>query len=156
VPLAAGTVGSMTASGPAAGLSRTVAGLAAVVFVVVSAGACSNTVAGVNRRPHSGSASATLVNGVQQVMVQATDTYRFVPSTIVVHPGPVRIVLVNTGHGAPHNWSLTGFPADFVPLTTAGQMQAATFVAPAPGTYTFVCTIHVKQGQTGQLIVVPN
>lgn len=145
----------MTSSGPAAGLVRLL-GAALVGVVALGAGGCSNTEAGVNRRPHSGSASATLVNGMQQVTVQATDTYRFDPSTIVVHPGTVRIVLVNTGHGAPHNWSLTGFPADFVPLTTAGQTQAATFVAPAPGTYTFVCTIHVKQGQTGQLIVMPN
>lgn len=146
----------MTSSGPAAVLARTLAGAAVAAVVAISTAGCSNTEAGVNRRPHSGSASATVVNGVQQVTLEATDTYRFVPSTIVVHPGPVRIVLVNTGHGAPHTWSLTGFPADFVPLTNAGQTQAATFVAPAPGTYTFVCTIHVKQGQTGQLIVVPN
>jgi plastocyanin len=146
----------MTSSGPAAGLARTMAGLAVAVVVAMSAAGCTNTEAGVNRRPHSGSASATVVNGMQQVTVEATDTYRFDPSTIVVHPGRVRIVLVNTGHGAPHTWSLTGFPADFVPLTPAGQTQAATFVAPAPGTYTFVCTIHVRQGQTGQLIVVAN
>jgi plastocyanin len=145
----------MTSSGPPAGLVRVLAA-ALVGVVALGVSGCSNTEAGVNRRPHSGSASATLVNGMQQVTVEATDTYRFDPSTIVVHPGPVRIVLVNTGHGAPHDWSLTGFPADFVPLTTAGQTQAATFVAPAPGTYTFVCTIHVKQGQTGQLIVMPN
>jgi plastocyanin len=146
----------MTSSGPAARLARTLTAAAAVAFVAISTAGCSNTEAGVNRRPHSGSASATLVNGVQQVTVEATDTYRFVPSTIVVHPGPVRVVLVNTGQGAPHTWSLTGFPADFVPLTSAGQTQAATFVAPAPGTYTFVCTIHVQQGQTGQLIVLPH
>jgi plastocyanin len=146
----------MTSSGPAAGLARTLAGAAVAGVVAISAAGCTNTDASVNRRPQSGSASATLVNGMQQVTLDATDTYRFVPSTIVVHPGPVRIVLVNTGHGAPHTWSLTGFPADFVPLTPAGQTQAATFVAPAPGTYTFVCTIHVRQGQTGQLIVVPN
>jgi plastocyanin len=146
----------MTSSGPSARLARPLAGATVAVVVGISGAGCSNTEAGVNRRPHSGSASATVVNGMQQVTVEATDTYRFVPSTIVVHPGPVRIVLVNTGHGAPHTWSLTGFPADFVPLTPAGQTLAATFVAPAPGTYTFVCTIHVKQGQTGQLIVVPN
>jgi plastocyanin len=110
----------------------------------------------VNRRPQTGTATAAIVNGVQEVTIEATDTYRFVPSTIVVHPGQVRIVLKNVGTGAPHNWSLQGFPADFVPLASAKQTQTATFMAPAPGRYTFVCTIHVQQGQTGTMIVVPN
>ncbi len=110
----------------------------------------------VNRTPHTGSATASEVAGVQQVAIRATDTYRFDPSTITVHPGKVRIVLTNVGKGAPHNWSLTGFPDAFVPLATAGTTREATFTAPAPGRYTYVCTIHVKQGQTGTLVVTPN
>jgi plastocyanin len=85
--------------------------------------------------------------------VHTGDNYRFNPSTIVVHPGKVRVVLTNDGKGAPHNWSLL-FPAAFAPLAPSGQTTSATFIAPAPGTYTFVCTIHQKQGQTGKLVVL--
>jgi plastocyanin len=117
---------------------------------------CSNTQSSINRRPHSGSAAASVVNGVQQVTVRAGDTYRFDPSTITVHPGPVAVVLVNTGHGAPHDWALIGLPGAATALASAGQTQTATFTAPAVGSYTFVCTIHRKQGQTGKLVVLPN
>ncbi len=117
---------------------------------------CSNHAASVNRRPQSGSSTAAATNGVQQVTVTADDLYRFTPDTITVHPGQVKITLINVGKGAPHNLSITGFPADFVPLASSGQTTSATFTAPAPGTYQFVCTIHIAQGQTGTLVVLPN
>lgn len=116
---------------------------------------CSNTQASVNRRPHVGATTAAAVDGVQQVTVTAGDTYRFDPSTITVHPGTVRITLVNAGQGAPHDWSLLGMPAAATALTPAGATESVTFTAPAPGTYTFVCTIHERQGQTGTLVVLP-
>jgi plastocyanin len=129
--------------------------LLAAATVLVTAGCA--TEAAVNRRPHSGTGSASAASGgVQQVTLTTGGDYRFHPSTIVVHPGRVRIVLVNTGGqgaGAPHNWSLNGFPGDAVPLTRSGERSQITFTAPAPGTYTFICTIHVKQGQTGTLVV---
>jgi plastocyanin len=81
---------------------------------------------------------------------------RFHPSTLIVHPGKVRIVLVNTskpGAGPPHNVIFSGLPVANVPLAEAGSSEATTFMAPAPGTYTFVCSIHIAQGQTGKLIV---
>jgi plastocyanin len=118
--------------------------------------ACSNTSSPVNRRPHNGVATATSVGGIQQVTIKAGDDFRFNPSTIYVHPGQVRIVLVHTGTGAPHNWSLNGFPSAFVPLVSGeGQQASTTFTAPSPGKYQFVCTIHTRQGQTGTLVVVP-
>ena len=129
--------------------------LTAVALVVALTG-CSNQQASINRNPQSGSSTAAAVAGVQQVTVTAGDDYRFTPATITVHPGPVKITLINTGTGAPHNLSITGFPADFVPLASAKQTTSATFTAPAPGRYGFVCTIHVAQGQTGTLVVVPN
>ena len=128
----------------------------ALAVTVLTLAACSNVSAPVNRTPHTGSATASMVNGVQQVTIQADSDYRFVPSTITVHPGKVEVILRNTGSGAPHNFQLTNFPADFVPLTQAGQTSEATFVAPSPGRYQFVCTIHVEDGQTGTLIVLPN
>jgi len=128
---------------------------AAAVLVLLAAAACSNSQAPAARGPHTGTVSASTVDGVQEVRIEATDGFRFRPATIVVHPGKVRVVLVNVGKGAPHNLQVRGFPADFVPLASAGQTEAATFTAPSPGTYTFVCTLHIKEGMTGKLVVLP-
>lgn len=103
--------------------------------------------------PKAGGTAST-VNGIQQITVHAKD-FSFTPSTITVHPGKVRIVLVNDGGGAPHDWELTDFPADFVPLASNGETREATFTAPSPGRYEFVCTIHTRQGMTGALVVLP-
>lgn len=127
--------------------------VAAAVVVAAVLGGCSNTQPSVNRRPHPGSATASLVGGVQQVTVEAGDTYRFDPSTVTVHPGTVHVTLVNTGKGAPHNLTFLGFTAA-TSLTPAGHQQDVTFTAPTPGSYTFVCTIHRRQGQTGTLVVL--
>lgn len=130
----------------------------AVAAVALVATACSNSEATVNKRPHPGDGTASVVNGIQQITVTTGSDYRFHPSTIVVHPGKVRVVLVNSrdaSSSAPHDFSVKGLRGAFVPLTAAGQTQSSTFTAPAPGRYTFVCTIHVAQGQTGVLIVKP-
>src|SRR5690348_5030283 len=93
---------------------------AAVVFAV---SACSNTTASVNRRPQTGTATATIgPDGIRQVTIEATYTYRFVPSTLYVHPGKVRVTLVHVGLGAPHNLQVTDFPSDYVP-NVQGQGQ---------------------------------
>jgi plastocyanin len=108
----------------------------------------------------TGAATASTVDGVQQITVSAGDDFRFDPATITVHPGKVKITLVNTGaagQGAPHNLQLPSLPAgDWVPLTSAGQSASVTFETPAPGTYQFVCSIHERQGQVGKLVVLPN
>jgi plastocyanin len=125
----------------------------AAIGLIVLAGCA--TQASINRRPHVGSASASIVDSTQQITVKAGDTYRFDPTTIIVHPGRVRVVLINEGHGAPHDWTLLDRPGGAVPLASAGQTTTSSFIAPAPGNYTFVCTIHRKQGQTGKLVVLP-
>lgn len=126
-----------------------------LIAAVVLVGGCQSQSA-INRNPHVGATTAAATDGVQDVVITTDQNYRFDPSTITVHPGKVRITLKHTGTGAPHNWSLQGFPADAVPLVSPGQEKSIEFVAPAPGTYTFVCTIHVAQGQTGTLVVLPN
>ncbi len=133
--------------------ARTVLALLGAALLSMGAAACSNDQGATNRRPHTGSATASTVNGVQQVTITAGDDYRFRPSTITVHPGKVEIVLKHPGTGAPHDWQLSKFPADFVPLTAAGQTRTVTFTAPSPGRYQFVCTIHTRQGQLGTMIV---
>lgn len=126
-----------------------------VVALALVAG-CSNREAPINKRTHPGTATASAVDGVQQITVTSGADLRFHPSTLIVHPGKVRIVLVNTGKpGAapPHNLQVTGLPGAFVPTTMAGRTGSVTFTAPAPGTYRFVCLIHAAQNQTGKLIV---
>jgi plastocyanin len=132
----------------------TLACASVVVLGPAALAACSNTKPSVNRRPHTGATTANVVNGLQRITVDANDLYRFDPSTITVHPGRVEIDLVNVGKGAPHNWSLPLVNAT-TPLTPTGEHSSVTFTAPAPGTYTYVCTIHRKQGQTGTLVVLP-
>ena len=127
-----------------------------LVAALVLVASCSNREAPANKRPHTGSGTATAVDGVQQITVTSGVDLRFHPSTLVVHRGMVRIVLVNTadaGSGPPHNIIFAGLPVADVPLAVSGQARSVTFTAPAPGTYNFVCTIHANQGQTGKLIV---
>ena len=114
------------------------------------------TQSSINQEPHSGSTTASMTAGVQDVEITTDQSYRFKPSTITVHPGKVRITLKHVGTGAPHDWSLQGLPAAYVPLVNPGQSKAIEFTAPSPGTYTFVCTIHIAQGQTGTLVVLPS
>ena len=136
-------------------LRRAFALCAAVAMLPVVAGC--NSTAEVNKRPHPGTATASpLAGGVQQVVVRSGVDLRFHPSTIVVHPGTVRLVLINTakpGNGPPHNIQFSGLPGADVADTQAGYSSSVTFTAPAPGTYDFVCSIHAAQGQTGKLIV---
>lgn len=96
------------------------------------------------------------MNGVQEVTVVVNDKFRFDPSRITVHPGTVKIILMHEGEGAPHDFSVNGAPGDHTGLVSAGGTTSATFTTPAPGTYTFECTLHVAQGMTGTLVVLPN
>lgn len=127
-----------------------------VVAAAVMLLGCSNRESSVNRRPHNGTTTAAVVNGSQQLTIEVDDLFRFTPSTIVVHAGRVTITLVHNGSGAPHDLQVVGFPTDNVPLTVHGQSTTSTFVAPSPGSYRFICTIHERQGQTGTLVVLPD
>ena len=124
-----------------------------VLGLVTGAGCTSRGVA--NREPYLGSESASSVNGVQEITLRVDKTFRFTPSAFSVHPGRVRVVLHHTSTGSPHTWQLIGFPGDYVPMVSDGQTASVTFDAPAPGSYTFICTIHERQGQTGTMTVLP-
>lgn len=133
--------------------------VAVVALALVAVTACSNRESPSQKRPHQGAGTASAVAGGQEITITTGSDYRFHPATITVHPGTVRVILVNQtargGGGAPHDLSVTGFPAAFLPLTPAGHSSSARFTAPSPGRYRFVCTIHVAQGQTGTLVVAP-
>lgn len=137
--------------------TATAVALGASLSVALLAGCQSKSA--INREPQSNvTFSASASAGVQDVVITTDNKYRFTPDTITVHPGKVRITLkhLSTGGGAPHDWQLQGFTSDYVPLTQSGQTNSVEFVAPAPGRYQFICTIHVVQGQTGTLVVLPN
>jgi plastocyanin len=123
--------------------------------VALALAACSNSQSSINARPHTGTATASPVGGVQQVTIEVGADDRFHPSTIVVHPGRVRIVVRHDAAGAPHNLQVTDLPGAFVPTMGSGQTRSVSFTAPAPGNYGFVCTIHAKLGMTGTLVVKP-
>jgi plastocyanin len=131
-------------------------GVAVAALLAGSLLAGCQTQSAINREPHTGATTASVSDGLQDVVITTDQRYRFSPSTITVHPGRVRITLKHVGTGAPHDWSLQGFPADYVGMVSAGETRSVEFVAPSPGTYRFVCTIHVQQGQTGTLVVLPN
>jgi len=113
---------------------------------------CTNSQSSVNARPKTGTATATPVNGVQQVTIEVGADDRFHPSTIVVHPGRVKITLKHDAAGAPHNLSISQLSV-FVPTIDSGRTSSSSFTAPAPGKYQFVCTLHAKLGMTGTLVV---
>lgn len=128
---------------------------ATLATALLTAAGCASE-ASVNDRPNVGTGSASEVNGIQQITLRSGLDLRFTPATIVVHPGVVRLVLVNTskpGAGPPHDVTFSGLPTADIPTTQAGRESSVMFEAPAPGTYNFVCSIHARQGQTGKLIV---
>jgi plastocyanin len=131
------------------------AALTGVLLVPALLAGC-QTKSAIEREPHPGITTASAVNGVQAITIVTDDKYRFTPSTITVRPGKVTITLEHRGTGAPHDWQLLGFPADYVPVISGGQSRSVTFQAPGPGSYSFVCTIHANRGQTGTLVVLPN
>jgi plastocyanin len=145
--------GTPSGRAAAAALLRTALVAGAVAGVALTG--CQSKSA-INREPHDGATTAAVAaDGVQTVVLDTDSKYRFTPSTITVHPGKVRIELKHLGtSGAPHDWQLQGLPAAYVPLTSAGETKSVQFVAPAPGTYAFSCTIHVAQGMTGTLVVL--
>lgn len=130
----------------------------ALAGVLVLTSACSNEESATAKRPQSGTGTATAVaGGVQQIVVDTGPDLRFHPSTLVVHPGRVRIVLRNmrmgNSGGPPHNLQVFGVRHAYIPTISQGQSASATFEVDKPGRYRFVCTIHEQQGQTGTLVV---
>jgi plastocyanin len=130
-----------------------------MALAVLLAAGCSNAESPTNKRTHAGTASATAgSDGIQTVTLTSGVDLRFTPSTIVVRPGRVRIVLANRskpGAGPPHDLQFRDLPGVYIGTTQPGRQQSVSFEAPAPGTYRFVCSIHAAQNQTGKLVVRP-
>jgi plastocyanin len=119
---------------------------------------------GVGGRPHvSGtgpprvatpSATATAepaADGVQQVVVRATDDNHFSPDVIYAHVGKIRVTIQNP----------TVLPQDFEvpslgvhsPTIFAGNSATVIIDATTAGSYPFDCTFEEHNGMDGTLIV---
>jgi plastocyanin len=73
---------------------------------------------------------------------------RFIPSVVTVRAGAtVRVVFRNQSSES-HNLSFTGAlePVRTQTIMDPGQEETLTFVAPAPGSYPFVCSVHLGMG----------
>ncbi|MBE7187551.1 cupredoxin domain-containing protein [Jatrophihabitans endophyticus] len=137
---------------------RAASAVALAATAAISLAACDDGNSPTADRPQSGTGTATpAANGVQRIVVDTGPDLRFHPSTLVVHPGKVQIVLKNmhmgSSGGPPHDLKVYGLPGAYIPNIQEGQSASVTFTANAPGHYRFVCLIHVQQGQTGTLIV---
>jgi len=142
-----GSVGCMPVRSSSRGRRPAAVGAVAAALLLAS---CSSS----GRPGNTGSGTASNVNGLPTITVRTGPDRLFHPNMITVHPGRVRLVLVNRlehSAGEPHNLTFDNFAAGTVPLLHAGQRRSVTFTAPTPGRYQFVCTIHV--GQTGVMVV---
>lgn len=93
-------------------------------------------------------------SGVQEVEIDASDNYRFVPSTIKAQPGTIKLTLVNKAKSATHNLVFKpGGPTAEIPYLAPKSSKSITFDVTAAGDFPFVCTFHESLGQKGTLIV---
>ncbi len=110
-------------------------------------------------------------SGLQSVplTVEGADTFQFTPSQTTVPAGTeVILTFKNVGH-LDHNFLIVAGDIDPFTITAADALNGittgivpgvdettVTFTAPAPGTYTFVCSVpgHAAAGMVGTLNVV--
>lgn len=125
----------------------------AAVMLLVLAG-CTSQVKG-SDGPQKGDVMVSAgADGVQAVTIDATSNYRFVPATVRVKVGPVRITLSNKGGAGTHSLAFKpGGPTAEIPFLSPGDAKSIDFTVGTPGTYQFICTFHEALGQRGNLIV---
>ncbi len=97
-------------------------------------------------------ASATIAwaSGLAEVRVNANDS-TFDPATITVNVGDtVTWVIASTGAG-PHD--VTADNGAFSSPRRMMNGQTFSWTATAPGTYTYVCTVHARLNMRGTVVV---
>ena len=104
------------------------------------------------RHPHETATATAGPDGVQRITIDASDNDRFLPDTVVVHPGRVAIEVRNLG-AVPHTLEI---PALHVDSGNIGkhQVKTLTFTVDTPGDYEFDCAYHVQLHMDGTLKVV--
>lgn len=129
---------------------------AAVLGLAACAGGTQQSVEEKNKKAQPQKDTVTLTpnaSGIQEVEVDASDNYRFVPSTIKARPGTIKLTLVNKAQSETHNLVFKpGGPTAEVPYLAPKSSKSITFDV-AAGNFPFVCTFHESLGQKGTLIV---
>ncbi len=100
------------------------------------------------------SATATATpgaDGVQQVVIDATDGKRFRPDLVEARPGRLRITIRNTSV-LPANFAIVALGVHSQTIFS-GSSSTVTVDAASPGSYQFVCTFHQHDGMVGQLVI---
>lgn len=102
-------------------------------------------------RSHSTVTASAGAGGVQRIVIDATSNDRFIPDTVVVHPGRVTLVVRNTG-AVPHTLEIPSLGVDTGNIGKLATRQV-TFTVTKPGRYPFDCAYHVTLGMDGVLVV---
>jgi len=89
--------------------------------------------------------------GVQTVTIEGNDSMRFVPATVVVHAGTVRLTLRDVG-AVPHTFDVPSLGVHSGNVN-GGAAVTVTFTVRHPGRYPFDCAYHVDMGMRGTLVV---
>jgi plastocyanin len=104
------------------------------------------------------SVEATLdADGVQRVGLDM-HSYYFEPNRIVVRSGhPVEIILHNSSHLVPHNFTISEPGLSVSESKWGWGSDRVRFTPATPGEYRFFCHVdgHEKKGMTGTLVVLP-
>lgn len=98
--------------------------------------------------------SSSQSGSVQQVSIVGNNSLRFVPSTVHLHTGLVRITLIDSG-AYPHNIVIPALGVTSASVTgdPGGLRISFTVDFRHPGTYRFYCQYHVTAGMTGTFVV---
>jgi plastocyanin len=100
----------------------------------------------------------TASDGAQEITLQTQDDYVFTPDHFTVHPGAVRLTVVNVAKQATHAFDFVPDkgPARIdasIPLLAPGEKKTIGFDVETPGDYPFQCSFHVQLGQVGTMTV---
>jgi plastocyanin len=104
------------------------------------------------RHPHETVTVTAGPGGMQTVDIDANDQDRFLPDTVVVHPGRVTMVVHNVGV-VPHTLEIPALRVDSGNIGKH-QVKTVTFTVDKAGDYQFDCAYHVTLHMVGTLRVV--
>jgi plastocyanin len=129
--------------------------LLAAAAAVVSACSSSTGSHAAHTQPVRGAAGTSqAISGVQRVTLHVTDRLRFAPDMVTVHPGTIRVDIVNDG-SYPHNFSVPSLHVTSATVSgdLGDQATSVTLHMARRGSYRFLCTYHASAGMRGTLVV---
>jgi plastocyanin len=100
------------------------------------------------------SSAGTTAKPSQQVTIMGNSSLRFMPMTVHVHTGAVRITLKDSG-AYPHNIVIPALHETSSTVTgdPGGSQTSFTVTFSHPGKYLFHCQYHASAGMTGVFLV---